>query len=209
MVESQFEDAIQQKESAILGMWVFLATEVLFFGGLFLTYAFYRSAYPGIFSRAGKELDVIIGTINTAVLLTSSYFVAMAVEAAERGRIKATSRYLAGSVGLGLIFLALKAKEYAEDFHKHLVPDQTFFRTGPDAPVMKLFFSIYFVMTALHAVHVTIGVGVLGTIYRRTQAGRYSAQDHNAVEIAGLYWHFVDLIWIFLYPLLYLMGRSK
>lgn len=205
----QFTTLEQQFSAATLGMWVFLATEVLFFGGMLLSYVVYRVSYPEIWRQAGRELNVTIGSINTAVLLTSSFFMALAVRAAQLGKRRQTTVQLAATWALGASFLLLKSYEYYDDARRHLVPNSTFAFHSATAPLMKLFYFIYFALTGLHALHLTIGLGVIAVIARRVQRGRYPAGWRNPVEVAGLYWHFVDLVWIFLYPLLYLMDRFK
>ena len=201
-IESQYETAEQQKGAALLGMWIFIGTEILFFGGLFLSYTYYRVRYPQVLEQVGPQFNVALGTINTAILLTSSYFMAMAIHSIENARQRAATRYLAATVGLGLIFLAFKAREYIED-------STTLIASGPDERVMRLFFWLYYVMTGLHALHVTIGVGVISWILRRTVRGDFSSAYSTPMEVTGLYWHFVDVVWIFLYPLLYLIGRHS
>lgn len=201
-LQVQFDDLEQQSETATLGMWTFLATEVLFFGGLFLAYTVYRVTYPTVFSQAGKGLNVTIGTINTAILLTSSYSMALAVHAIQEGKTRASAFGLLATWLLGLIFLGLKAYEYYDDAQKHLMQNAGVSPT-------RLFYLIYYGMTGLHAIHVTIGLAVIAVMARRTFQGRYSNVYSTPIEVTGLYWHFVDLIWIFLYPLLYLMDRHS
>jgi cytochrome c oxidase subunit III len=205
VVAEQFEDAAQQYEAATLGMWCFLATEILFFGGLFMAYLTYRHAYPAAFALASKHTIVSYGTINTAILLTSSLTMALAVHAAQVSRTRALVRNLLLTVGLALGFLVVKAFEYHEDFVEHLVPGPSFPPTLP--PQAQIFFYLYWAMTGLHACHVLVGVGVLSVIAGLAWRGRYSSAYHTPVELSGLYWHFVDLVWIFLYPLLYLIDR--
>jgi cytochrome c oxidase subunit 3 len=203
----QFDDAEQQHEASALGMWLFLVTEILFFGGLFTVYVAYRSAYPGAFGHASNHLDVRWGTINTAVLIASSLTMALAVRAAQVGRRRALSLCLLLTIGLGSVFLAIKGVEYGHKFHEGLVPGPTFTYAGEDAEPAELFFSIYFAMTGLHALHMVIGIGVLAVLFWRARRGRFDAAYYTPVELAGLYWHFVDIVWIFLFPLLYLINR--
>lgn len=203
----QYGDYEQQAESVNLGVWVFLATEVLFFGGLFLSYTIYRVIYPEAFAEAGRRLDVTIGSVNTALLLTSSFFMALAVQAAREGRRKGILLNLALTEILGLGFLVLKAKEYSDDVAQSLVPGMSVAIQGPHAPQARLFYFIYYVMTGLHAVHLTIGLVLIGVLIARARKNEFTPVYHSPVEGVGLYWHFVDAVWIFLYPLLYLMDR--
>lgn len=207
IIAEQFEDADQQYEASQLGMWTFLATEVLFFGGLFLTYALYRHFYPEAFAAGSRETNVFFGTLNTALLLTSSLTMALAVHAARLGQAKAVVRQLCVTLLLAVGFLVVKGFEYHEDFVKHLVPGEGF---NPALPArVQLFFWLYWVMTGLHALHVTVGVGVLFAVMLMARRGRFTSRYFTPVEVSGLYWHFVDLVWIFLYPLLYLIDRHS
>jgi cytochrome c oxidase subunit 3 len=225
----QFETLEQQKESATLGMWIFLVTEVLFFGGLFLMYAVYRWSYPESFIAGSRSLNVTLGTINTAVLILSSLTMALAVRAAQLGKGRACASLLVATILLGGVFLGIKAKEYYDKFQEHHVPGASFHfepeaesdrgpsSAAPDprapsralstAPHAQMYFNLYFAMTGLHAFHMIIGVGIILFVVVWAWQGRYTPQNHNFVEGIGLYWHFVDLIWIFLFPLLYLVGR--
>jgi cytochrome c oxidase subunit III len=207
IVAPQFDDIEQQRSAAQLGMWIFLATEMLFFGGLFLTYTVYRFIYGQIFVEASHHLDVVIGGTNTAVLLISSLFMALAVRAAKLDQRRIVIRFLLGAAFLGVVFMSLKASEYRKDFVEHLVPGTHFKWHGADPGNAELFFWIYFAMTALHAVHVTIGVALLLIFALLVRLGKFSRGNNSAVEILGLYWHFVDIVWVFLFPLLYLVGH--
>ncbi|MBI4460903.1 MAG: cytochrome c oxidase subunit 3 family protein [Acidobacteria bacterium] len=195
----------QQREAASLGMWVFLVTEILFFGGLFLAYTIARYQHPAAFAEASLHLDVALGGVNTAVLIVSSLTMALAVHAAQTGRRKGLLGFLALTAALGCVFLLIKGVEYADKFEHHLVPGDTFSFAGPEAGSAELFFSLYFAMTGLHALHMVIGVAVLAVLLAYAWRGSYSVYYHTPVEVAGLYWHFVDIIWIFLFPLLYLI----
>jgi cytochrome c oxidase subunit 3 len=203
----QFDSLDQQKEAATLGMWVFLATEVLFFGGLFLTYAIYRSWYPHAFAAASHELDVTLGTINTAVLIASSLTMALAVHAAQLGQRKLLMTLLVATMILGGVFLGIKSVEYYHKFVEHHVPGPGFVFEKEYARNAQIFFSLYFLMTGLHAVHMIIGLGVMLVMLWWAWRGTVTAEYYSPIEISGLYWHFVDIIWIFLFPLLYLIGR--
>jgi cytochrome c oxidase subunit 3 len=200
----QFVEPAQQEESARLGMWLFLGTEVLFFGGLIAAYVVYRVIYPREFADGSRRLVEWIGAVNTAVLLTSSLTMAWGVRAAREGRARAAAVPLAATAVLGAAFLVLKAFEYHEDFEEGVVPVLRFLQP---AGKEELFFILYFLMTLLHALHLTIGIGVVGTIAARARRGEYSRAYHTPVAVAGLYWHFVDVVWIFLFPLLYLIDR--
>jgi cytochrome c oxidase subunit 3 len=204
-----FENLEQQHEADALGMWVFLATEVLFFGGLFLAYSVFRARYVMGFALGSNELNATLGTINTAVLLCSSFTMALAVRAAQIGRRLPLALLLLGTAALGALFLGIKAHEWFEGARHHHFPGPGFFfpEAGPHARGVELFMWLYYGMTALHALHLTIGICLLLGIAVQAARGRYSAAHHPAVESAGLYWHFVDIVWIFLYPLLYLAGR--
>jgi cytochrome c oxidase subunit 3 len=202
-----FEDAEQQREAGTLGMWVFLATEVLFFGGLFTAYSVYRWSYPEAFAEASRHLDVLLGAINTAVLICSSLTMAMAVHAAQLGRRRGQVLFLLATIALGSAFLVIKGFEYHHKFVEHLVPGPHFFDPGPHAAQVQLFFSLYFAMTGMHALHMVVGVGLLAWLAGGARRGRYDGAYYSPVENVGLYWHFVDIVWIFLFPLLYLVER--
>jgi cytochrome c oxidase subunit 3 len=203
----QFDDLEQQKEAATLGMWVFLVTEVLFFGGLFLVYTVYRMRYPGAFAAASHELDVLLGGINTAVLITSSLTMALAVHAAQVGRRRLLLIFLVVTMVLGCVFLGIKAFEYYHKFVEHHVPGPSFQFEREYVRTAQLFFSLYFVMTGVHAAHMVIGVGIMLFMLWWSWRGTITAEYYSPIEIAGLYWHFVDIVWIYLFPLLYLLGR--
>ena len=207
-VAMQFEDAAQQRLSAVLGMWAFLATEVLFFGGMFAGYVVYRSLYPQAWAEASRELDVVWGTLNTAVLLTSSWTMALAVDAAHTGNRKRIQTFLACTIALAAVFLSIKGYEYAHKWHEHLVPGSAFEWSSTSPGPAQLFFLFYFIMTGCHALHMLIGIGALSTIWWGARQERYSPDYYTPVELVGLYWHFVDVIWVFLFPLLYLIDRS-
>jgi cytochrome c oxidase subunit 3 len=204
----QFDDARQQREASTLGMWVFLATEILFFGGVFAAYTVYRLANPDVFAVASNELDLKLGFINTLVLICSSFTMATAVYNAQRGNRKWIIFFLVATITLGMVFLGIKAVEYAQKFEHHLVPGSSFRIEGTDPARAQIFFSLYFAMTGLHALHMIIGAGMMIALIIMAWKGRFSPEYHTPVELGGLYWHFVDIIWIFLFPLLYLLGRS-
>jgi cytochrome c oxidase subunit 3 len=203
----QFDDAEQQRDASTLGMWVFLVTEIMFFAGMFTVYVAYRSLYPEAFAHASHHLDVLLGTINTTVLITSSLTMALAVHSAQLGRRRPLLVFLLLTMALGSTFLVIKGFEYAHKFHEGLVPGPWFSYHGPDAGAQQLFLSIYFALTGVHAAHMVIGLGVLSVIVWQARRGRYGSSYYTPVELSGLYWHFVDIVWIFLFPLLYLIGR--
>jgi cytochrome c oxidase subunit 3 len=207
-VAHQFNDAAQQREAATLGMWVFLATEVLFFGALFLGYTVYRLRNPEVFLAASNHTLVVIGTINTAVLLLSSFSMVLAVRAAEQRRQLATASLLALTAALGITFLVVKGFEYRHEIHEGLLPGAGFHLAGADPRLAQMFFYLYFLMTGVHALHVAIGVGLLGGFSLRALLTARPERLVTSIDLLGLYWHFVDLIWVFLFPLLYLAGRS-
>ena len=203
----QFADLNQQREADALGMWTFLATEVLFFGGLILCYTFARFSHPQIFEAASHRLYLGYGGPNTAILLCSSLTMALAVRAAQTGKRKFLVTFLAVTAAFGAAFLVVKGFEYHTDYVEHLVPGQSFRWDGAGTREAQLFFWLYFVLTGLHALHVTIGVGVIAVITFLAQRGRITMEGYIPVEITGLYWHFVDIVWVFLFPLLYLIGH--
>jgi cytochrome c oxidase subunit 3 len=208
-LKHHFDDLAQQHEASSLGMWLFLATEVLFFGGLFAAYMLYRMWYPETFAEASRTLDVTLGTVNTAVLIGSSLTMAMAVHSAQMGNRRSLMLFLVATMVLGSIFLGIKGVEYAHKFHEHHVPGLTFHFEGPAPERAQLFFSLYFAMTGLHAFHMVIGLGIMTVLLWMAYRRRFSAVWNTPVEISGLYWHFVDIIWIFLFPLLYLVDRHR
>jgi cytochrome c oxidase subunit 3 len=208
-VAHQFDDAAQQREASTLGMWAFLITEIMFFGGMFLLYLIYRGSYPQTFAQASNHMDIILGTINTTVLIASSLTVVLSVHAAHDGKQKALLVFLALTILLGLIFLGIKFTEYAHKFDEHLFPGLNFGYDGENPGQAAIFFSLYFAMTGLHALHMVIGIGIFLALMLFAWRGRYSKYYFTPVEMAGLYWHFVDIIWIFLFPLFYLLGRHS
>lgn len=199
----------RKRDTAILGMWIFLSTEIVFFGVLLLAYSIYRWAYPDAFAVASEHTQVVKGTVNTAVLLTSSLTMALAVRSAETGLPGALqSLWLTITSVLGAVFLLIKGFEYREEFHEHLVPGPGFSFAGPHAPQVEVFFKLYFTLTGIHAIHLTIGCLLALWFAREARRGRFSSEHYTPIEGMGLYWHFVDLVWIFLYPLIYLVKRS-
>lgn len=208
LVAHQFDTIEQQRAASYEGMWIFLATEVLFLGGLFAGYSVYRYSYAGAFREASQHLYASLGAVNTAVLLCSSLTMALAVRAAQRSKRGQSIGFLIATMALGLVFLSIKGTEYYLEYTEHLVPLKGFaFRfEGGDPHQAQLFFNFYFAMTGLHALHMLIGLGWVGVITVLAWRRRFSADYHTPVEIVGLFWHFVDIVWVFLFPLLYLVG---
>lgn len=232
----QYHTLEQQKDSATLGMWLFLVTEILFFGGMFLTYTINRHTYSTAFGIGGNMLDLTLGTMNTLVLILSSFTMAMAVWSAQSGRKKAVPVFLILTLILGCTFLGIKVVEYKQKFDHHLIPGHNFdisYHAGHPLPGdnpeelareqreidqglavdpglnshAQLYFSLYFGMTGLHALHMIVGVGLLTWLLIQSLKGRFGAAYNTPVENIGLYWHFVDIVWIYLFPLLYLINR--
>ena len=207
-LQHHFDSLDQQLYASTFGMWVFLVTEVLFFGGLFMAYILYRIWYPDAFAAGSSQLNIPLGTFNTAVLIGSSLTMALAVNAAQRGaKPKEQVFWLFGTMFLGTVFLGVKVIEYAEKIQHNLVPGPNFnFHAHPQfQETGQLYFSLYFALTGLHATHMIIGIAIMLVIARMAWKGKFDAQWYTPVEIMGLYWHFVDLVWIFLFPLLYLI----
>ncbi len=208
VVAHQFDDVEQQHQTYSFGMWIFLVTEIMFFGGLFTAYTVYRWSYPEAFSAGSSHLDIVLATINTAALLTSSFTMALAVRAIQLGKTKQMIGFLLTTIGFAIVFLVLKGIEYSHKFQDHLVPGQDFVWHGTEsARHVEMFFGLYFTMTALHGIHVFIGIFVIGTIAILGWKKRFSPDYYAPVEMTGLYWHLVDIIWVFLFPLLYLISR--
>src|SRR3954464_678679 len=207
-----FDTPAQQFDAAKLGMWVFLAQELLFFSGLFVAYGVYRSWYPEMFKAASHQLDKIMGGTNTIVLLFSSFTAAMAVRSSQLGKVKETGRFILVTIACACGFLVIKFFEYRHKFEAGLLPGRFFHPhlehlaagTPPLPQNTGSFFSIYFMMTGVHGVHVIIGIGVLIWIWLRNNRGEFSKEYFTPVDIVALYWHLVDLVWIYLFPLLYL-----
>ena len=237
-LQHHFDTMGQQKEAAVVGMWVFLLTEILFFGGLFAAYMIYRIWYFDAFAEASRSLSLFWGGLNTAVLIGSSLTMAMAVRSAQTNKRTATVNWLVLTMILGTVFLGVKVIEYADKFEHHHVPGYNFqWAAAHEAPAAgaehapgaevavaeghrelslnadqlqlttQIYFSLYFTMTGLHALHMIIGIGIMLVITWMAHKGRFDEQYYTPVEMAGLYWHFVDIVWIFLFPLLYLVER--
>ena len=207
-LREQFDTEAQQKDASTLGMWVFLITEIMFFGGMFAAYTIYRSTYPNVFGLASSTLDIKIGAFNTCVLLISSFTMVMAVRAGQLGQRKTIIFFLILTLIFGLAFIGIKGFEWHDKYVEHHIPGPTFHLEGTQLQGQaQLFFSLYFAMTGLHAMHMVVGVGIILFIIWQTRRGVYSSDYYTPIDIAGLYWHFVDIIWIFLFPLLYLIDR--
>ena len=200
-----FKSADHEFDSCKVGMWLFLLQEVLFFAPLFVAYALFRVMYPDAFLEASLLLNWKMGALNTAVLITSSFTMALGVNAAQRGLNDKAFKYLALTIAFACIFLVVKYFEYSHKIHEGMLPAGIFSYDHVMNPKTPLFFSIYFMMTGLHGLHVLIGIGLLVWIMMRAKKGEFSPNYFTPVELVGLYWHFVDLVWIYLFPLLYLI----
>lgn len=209
-VAHQFADAEQQHASAELGMWLFLVTEIMFFGGLFLAYFIYRESYPIAFTMGSHYLNVRLGTINTGILLTSSLTMALAVGAAEQSQRGWLVVLLLATMVLGSVFLGIKGWEYYQKYSEHVIPfaGWTFEPAGSHRAGMMAFFNLYFLMTGLHALHMVIGLAMLALLTAWACRGEWPQSRLSLVHNVGLYWHFVDLVWVYLFPFFYLVSAS-
>ena len=210
-LQAPYRDLEHQRETATLGMFVFLLTELMMFGGLFCAYLVYRTLYLPSFLEASRHMDLTIGAVNTAVLICSSLTMVLGVQAAQQGRRKAIVMWMVLTMLFGGVFLALKGVEYHHHWAMHEVPGINFDFSSAvplvEVGKVQLFFALYFIMTGLHALHMLIGLGLVTWVTIAAHKGRYSPAYHNPVENVGLYWHFVDIVWIYLFPLLYLISR--
>ncbi len=212
-----FAEPEQQRNAASLGMWVFLGTEIMFFGGMFCAYLLYRHWYFGDFGAASNSIDATLGAVNTAVLICSSLTVVLAVWSAQTARRALLLAMLSATMLFGLAFLGIKGYEYYQKFEEHHVPGPSFSFENVRIPRhpgeyanprhAQIYFSLYFLMTGIHALHMVVGLGIFSWLLLMAWKGRFTPTYHTPVEIGGLYWHFVDIIWIFLFPLLYLIDR--
>ena len=200
-----FETLEQQNQSAALGMWAFLVQEVMFFGGLFTVYLVYRTLHPAAFMEGSHHLPVDLGALNTGVLIGSSLSMALAVRCAQLGQGKQAALLIYATMALALVFMGIKGVEYSHKWHDSLVPGLKWHPEAGADPHLNLFFALYFVMTGCHALHMLIGLVLMVFVARKAWRGGYSSANFLGVECLGLYWHFVDLVWIFLFPLLYLL----
>jgi cytochrome c oxidase subunit 3 len=205
-LQHHFADSSQQAESAKLGMWIFLLTEVLLFGGLFCAYAVYRAWYPEMFFDAHRHLDIALGATNTIVLITSSVTMALAIRSMQLNSRRAALINLVITLALAAVFLVIKYFEYAHKFELGQLPGQYYTFDGIAGSNPHVFFSVYFLMTGLHGIHVIAGMAAIGWMIYRSTKGHFSSAYYTPIEMTGLYWHLVDLIWIFLFPLLYLIS---
>ena len=208
LVEHQFDDIEQQRDAAYTGMWIFLSTEVLFFGAVFFAYVLYRGLYYDAFVEGSRELSVFLGGLNTGVLLCSSLFMALAVNAAQRGRTNQLITFLIITELIGAVFLGIKFLEYYQHYKDNLIPAYNFSYPGEHVNEVQLFMVFYFILTGMHAVHMLVGMGVLTTLSILAIRGKFSRAYYDPVDIGGVYWHFVDIVWVFIFPLLYLVERS-
>ena len=204
-VAHHFVDSEQQFDSAKMGMWIFLVTEILFFGGLFAAYIIYRAWYPDLYILAAKQLDTTMGAINTGVLILSSLTMALSIWAAQNNDKKKTTMFLILTIVCAFGFMIIKYFEYTHKFHLGIFPGAAYTFDGIDHPKANIFFSIYYMMTGLHGIHVIIGIGLITWLVIKNNKGSYNSAYYTPIEIVGLYWHLVDIIWIFLFPLLYLI----
>jgi cytochrome c oxidase subunit III len=205
-LREQFVTPDQQRETATVGMWIFLITEVLLFGALFTSFTVYRISAPQAFDLGSKDMEVLLGSINTAVLICSSFTMALSVYFAEVGNQKLLMLFLIVTMVIGVIFLGIKFTEYYLHYLDHKVPGFWFEEHSGDAPKIQMFFVFYFIMTGLHALHMTIGIGILSVLLFRTFIGSITAEYHTPIDLGGLYWHFIDIVWIFLYAIFYIPG---
>lgn len=204
-LEHHFVDSEQQFDTAKFGMWIFLGTEVLFFGGLFAAYIIYRAWFPELYTLASEELNTLWGAVNTIVLIGSSLTVAMAIKSAQLNQKKNIAINLGITIALACVFMVIKYFEYTHKFHLGIYPGEFYTFEGIAHPKANIFFSIYYLMTGLHGIHVIIGIGLMIWLLRRSLRGDFDSEYYTPVEITGLYWHLVDIIWIFLFPLFYLI----
>ncbi len=203
--QHHFTEPAQQFETSKIGMWLFLATELLMFGGLFVGFGIMQRMHPEAWASAHHHLDRSLGALNTAVLLVSSFTMVLAVAAARASKTKHLIRYLATTIGLAGVFMVVKFFEYSHKFHEGLLPGKFYSYVGDSVPGEYMFFSFYFMMTGLHGIHVLVGMGVIGWLILRTKRGDFNSQYYTPVDLVALYWHLVDLIWIYLFPLYYLI----
>jgi cytochrome c oxidase subunit 3 len=204
-LQHHFTTAEQQADAGKIGMWLFLVTEILLFGGLFVGFAIMQGLHPEAFLQAHRHLDRTLGFINTVVLLSSSYTMVMAVWSAQNERRKRLIVYLLLTIAFAGVFLGIKYIEYSHKFHEGLLPGRFYHHAGDTVPGQFMFFSFYFMMTGLHGLHILGGIVAISWVLRRAIRGDFSHKYYTPVDLVGLYWHLVDVIWIYLFPLLYLI----
>lgn len=205
-LQHHFANMEQQIDATKIGMWLFLGTELLMFGALIVGYGLMQAAHPEPFYAAHHHLDKKLGFLNTVVLLLSSWTMVMGVWAAQHGRQKQLKRFLAVTLTLAGVFLVVKFVEYSHKFHEGLLPGQFYSHKGDEVPGQAMFFSFYFMLTGLHGIHVLLGMGAIAWLLWRANRGDFSPQYYGPVDLVGLYWHLVDMVWIYLFPLLYLIS---
>ena len=205
-LQHHFSEMEQQYDAGKIGMWLFLVTEILLFGGLFVGYGIMQSMHPEAWVAAHHHLDRTLGSLNTVVLLVSSFTMVMAVHSAKNANRKATIVFLTLTLVCAAVFLGVKYMEYSHKFHEGLLPGKFYSHHGDAVPGQFMFFSFYFMMTGLHGLHILGGMAAIGWVLRRAVRGDFSRAYYTPVDLVGLYWHLVDLIWIYLFPLLYLIG---
>jgi cytochrome c oxidase subunit 3 len=205
-LQHHFATREQQFDASKIGMWLFLATEILLFGGLFVGFGLMQGKFPDAFFAAHHHLDKNLGFLNTVVLLVSSYTMVMAVHSAKTNKRKPTMVYLLITLACAAMFLVVKYFEYEHKFHEGLLPGRFYHHHGDTVPNQFVFFSFYFMMTGLHGIHILGGMAAIIWMYFKTKAGDFSKNYYTPIDLVGLYWHLVDLIWIYLFPLLYLIN---
>lgn len=205
-LREQYSTPEQQRDTASVGMWVFLITEVMLFGGLFTAYTVYRILFPHDFDIGSSEMETTLGAINTAVLICSSFTMALAVYSAEIGKEKLLMLFLVLTMVIGMLFLGIKFTEYYDHWRDHKVPGFWFEQTVGNTAHVQMFFVFYFIMTGLHAVHMIIGISILSVLLFRAVLGQFTAGYHTPIDLGGLYWHFIDIVWVFLYAIFYIPG---
>lgn len=204
-LQHHFVDSEQQFDAAKFGMWIFLVTEILFFGGLFAAYIVYRAWYPELFTLASEELNTLWGGVNTIVLIGSSLTVAMAIKSAQLNQKKNIIINLGITIALACIFMVIKYFEYTHKFELGIFPGEFYTYGGVDHPQANIFFSLYYMMTGLHGIHVLVGIGLMIWLVIKASKQTFDSEYYTPLEMTGLYWHLVDIIWIFLFPLFYLI----
>lgn len=218
-LQHHFADMEQQKDASTFGMWLFLGTEIMFFGGMFAAYLIYRRWYYNEFALGSRSISIWLGTINTIVLICSSLTVALGVRAAQMGKRKLLVTLLLITMVFGVAFLGIKGVEWYQKYEEHHVPGSSFnasdivsvgqkYGVHIDQGHSQIYFSLYFALTGLHALHMLVGLGIFTVLTYLAWKGKYTPEYHTPIEIGGLYWHFVDIVWIYLFPLLYLIDRK-